>query len=148
MSSSYRSESRADEAAGDDVAEAGADARSTPRVLLLDLEPALGGLVAEWLAGLGIATVATSAGSRESLEPAALAIVDVAFPRQGGAERLQALTRDLPGMPLLALSPAFFAGVAGSSSVARRLGVDEVLPTPVRRDDLIAAVRRLLAPGS
>jgi CheY-like chemotaxis protein len=119
-----------------------------PRVLLLDLEPALGGLVAEWLAALGIATVQAEAGSAESLRPASLAIVDVAFPRQEGARRLQALTGALPGLPVLALSPTFFAGVAGSASVARRLGVAEVLPTPVRRDDLIAAVRRLLPAGS
>ena len=139
--SSDRSEFHGDEIAGAGTAEADPP---SPRVLLLDLEPALGGLVAEWLAALGIATVAATAVSPESLRPAALAIVDVAFPRQDGAPRLQALTKALPGMPLLALSPTFFAGVAGSATVARRLGVAEVLPTPVRRDDLIAAVRRLL----
>lgn len=148
MSSSDRSEASSDGSGGTGIAEAGADASpTTTRVLLLDLEPALGGLVAEWLAALGIATVVANAGAPERLHPAALAIVDIAFPRQGGAERLQALTRVLPGMPLLALSPTFFAGVAGSATVARRLGVAEVLPTPVRRDDLIAAVRRVLGPS-
>jgi CheY-like chemotaxis protein len=115
-----------------------------PRVLLLDLEPMLGALLAEWLAGLGLATVAASANDPESLEPAALAVVDVAFPRQDGERRLRALAQSLHGTPLLALSPTFFAGVAANGSVAQRLGVAEVLPTPVRRDDLIAAVRRLV----
>lgn len=113
-------------------------------VLLLGLEPALGALVAEWLAGHGIATVAANGDLPERLGPAALAIVDVAFPRQDGARRLQALAQSLPDTPVLALSPTFFAGVAASGSVARRLGVAEVLPTPVRRDDLLAAVRRLM----
>ena len=56
-----------------------------------------------------------TAGAPENLRPAALAIVDVAFPRQDGAERLQALARAVPGMPLLALSPTFFAGVAAAA---------------------------------
>ena len=123
-------------------------AAAARRVLLLDLEPALGALLGEWLAEHGIATVAASADSPHRLVPAALAVVDVAFPRQDGARRLQALARSLPAMPVLALSPTFFAGVAASGSVAQRLGVAEVLPTPVRRDDLIAAVRRLVPAAS
>ena len=122
--------------------------QTPPRVLLIDIEPALGALVAEWLAERGLATVAANAESPERHAPAALAVVDVAFPRQDGARRLQALARSLPGTPVLALSPTFHAGVAANGSVAQRLGVAEVLATPVRRDDLIAAVRRLVPVAS
>jgi CheY-like chemotaxis protein len=149
MSSSFGSETLADgvplrvEATGEHGA-----AAAPRRVLLLDLEPALGALIGEWLAELGIATLAASADAPDRLAPAALAVVDVAFPRQDGARRLQALARSLAGTPVLALSPTFFAGVAANGSVARRLGVAEVLPSPVRRDDLLAAVRRLLPAAS
>jgi len=68
----------------------------------------------------------------------------VPFPRQGGSGRLRGLAHDLPGTPILALSPTFFAGVTASGAVAHEIGVAGVLATPVRRDALVAAVRRLL----
>jgi hypothetical protein len=84
-----------------------------------------------------------SAADPESLRARALAS-STSRSRARTASAAARAGASLHGTPLLALSPTFFAGVAANGSVAQRLGVAEVLATPVRRDDLIAAVRRLV----
>jgi CheY-like chemotaxis protein len=114
-------------------------------VLLVDLEPALAGLLAEWLRQAGI-EVCAARGAQASRLPcqAELLVTDIPFPRHGPSPRLQALALAWPGMPVLALSPTFFAGVAVGGEVARHLGVAAVLATPVTRDAWLATVQRLL----
>jgi CheY-like chemotaxis protein len=46
--------------------------------------------------------------------------------------------------PVVALSSNFFARVEANGAVARALGVDAVLPKPLAREALIAAVRTLV----
>jgi hypothetical protein len=46
---------------------------------------------------------------------------------------------------VIALSPTLFPAVARCGEVARQLGADMVLPLPLREDDLLQAVRSLLA---
>ena len=154
------------ELAGPEVARASGGARPAsraPRAVIVDVDPPLASLLVEWLADAGvdavvadagwdvvvadagIEAVGADAGTTTASTPAFdLALVDVPFPRQGGSARLRALARSVAGAPVLALSPTFFAGVAASGTVARELGVAGVLATPVRRDALVAAVRRLL----
>jgi CheY-like chemotaxis protein len=116
-----------------------------PRVLLVDIEPALAGLLAEWLRQAGIDASAAQGAQASSLPcHAELLVTDIPFPRQGASSRLQALALAWPGTPILALSPTFFAGVATGGEVARRLGVAAVLATPVTRNAWLAAVQRLL----
>ena len=45
---------------------------------------------------------------------------------------------------MIALSSNFFPGVESTGAVARELGVAAVLPKPVTREALVAAVRRVL----
>lgn len=120
-----------------------------PRVLLVDIDPALAGLLAEWLRQAGI-HVCAAPGARADTLPrcAELLVTEIPFPRQGPSPRLQALALAWPGTPILALSPTFFAGVAARGEVAQRLGVAAVLATPVSREDWLAAVRRLLERGA
>src|SRR5262245_60728157 len=102
-------------------------------VLLIDIEPALAALIGEWLAGAGLAAVDGTAGE------VALALVELAYPRRDGA-RLRALAARLPGTPIVVLSPTFLGGVCAHGALARELGVAAVLPAPVGRDALLAAV--------
>ncbi len=135
--------SQTSEPAGSEVASAIAAAEERALALLVDVEPSLAALIAEWLAEIGVD--ACSDGAPPPGERAvALVVVDVPYPRREGARRLGAIAAALPDAPILALSPTFFAGVATSGSVARDLGAAGVLATPVRRDALVAAVRRLL----
>lgn len=110
---------------------------AAPRVLLVDLEPSMAALIAEWLAADGLAA---DADASRPEPPAAVILIDVAFPRQGGRERLAALRRAWPGVPVLVLSPTLLPGVSPQGEVARALGAAAVLPSPVSRESLRAAL--------
>lgn len=111
-----------------------------PTILVLDADPALLGLLREWLGDFG--DVATGPGGATA--DCDLVVVDVPYPRQGESNPLRHLAAAHPGRPVLALSPTFFAGIDAHGAVARSLGVAGVLPKPVTREALVAAVRRLL----
>lgn len=123
------------------TARAAAGAGSLPRVLLVDVEPALADLLGEWLAEAGLAT-AVADGDGAS---AALVVIDIPFPRRGVSRRLCDVAAAHPGAPVLALSSTFLPGLAACGAVAGQLGVAAVLATPVRREAWLAAVQRLLA---
>jgi len=115
-----------------------------PRVLGVDDDRLLYGLIEEWLAASGCQV--TSA--RDTTAPASarydVIVVDVPFPRQGGATVLHRLAEAHPATPILALSSTFFDGIGSHGTVARTLGVAGVLPKPLRRETLLAAVRGVL----
>ena len=113
---------------------------ATTRVLLVDADPALQGLLEEWLAALGC-TVETAHCGRDGFD---LIVVDLPSPRQGGTAGLKAVAEAHPRTPILALSSSFFPGVDTTGAVARALGVAGVLAKPVTRAGLLDALRRLL----
>ncbi len=115
------------------------------RVLLLDTDAALIAMIDEWLAAEGCVLVPEPAGRGAPMPGCDLAIVDLPFAREGGDERVRQIAREQPGTPIVALSAAFFPGVATCGSVARALGVNCVLAKPATRQALTQAVRRLLA---
>lgn len=100
------------------------------------------GLLREWLHAAGYRVASGRGGEAGVREQALVTIVDVPFSRHGAAELLEQVARDFPGEPLLALSATFFSNVACGGGCARRLGVAGVLPKPVARDALLAAVER------
>lgn len=111
-----------------------------PGVLLLDIEPSTAALFDEWLArdGRRIWQGDAPAGA------VGLIVIELAYPRQGGRQRLAQLQRQWPGVPVVALSPTFLVGVSPSGEVARQLGAAAVLPAPVSRETLRATVNGLL----
>lgn len=120
-----------------------ATSAEAPAVLLVDLEPSVAALFAEWLAEAGLRAVIGTPGTAGSAA-AAVAVLDLPFPRQGGRERVAQLAGALPGRPVVALSPTFHAGIASRGEVARQLGVHGVVAAPARRDALLHAVRAAL----
>jgi len=120
-----------------------------PSVLVVDADPALLGLLEEWLGAQGLSVVEERTASGEPLENGFdLVVVDVPFPRHCGLEALKRVAHRHPGVPILALSSSFFAGIASTGVVAQALGVAGVLPKPVGREALCAAVRKLLPTSS
>lgn len=113
------------------------------RVLVIDSDPALFGLLQQWLGECGCIAVDASAARKEDRFD--LVIVDIPFPRQGGVELAKRIANEYPSAPILALSSCFFAGIACTGAVARTLGVARVLPKPVSRDTLISTVRTALS---
>lgn len=106
------------------------------RILLVDADEALRGLLEEWLAREGCSLVQ---------ERPDVVVVDLPFPRERGVELLERVARAWPRAPIVALSSNFFPGIEASSAVARALGVASVLPKPLTRDALLAALRRVRA---
>lgn len=117
-----------------------ADAAAPRGVLLLDLEPMMAALFEEWLAAPGRPVWHGTAGRGA----VALVVTVLAFPRQGGSQHLAQLQRAWPGVPVIVLSPTLHAGVPPQGETARQLGAAAVLPTPVSRAALLAAVTRLV----
>jgi CheY-like chemotaxis protein len=113
------------------------------RVLVVDAEPPLVGLLEEWLAPQGFSVWPEGADARAA-DGFELVVVDVPFPRRG-LERLKRIAEEYPATPVLALSSSFFAGIASTGAVARSLGVAGVLPKPLAREVLLAAIGDLLA---
>jgi two-component system, OmpR family, response regulator len=120
-------------------------AERAPRVLVVDADPALLGLLEEWLSGQGLTVVADADEAGQNGFD--LAVVDVPFPRHGGLCQLKRVAERHPGVPILALSSNFFAGIANTGMVARALGVAGALPKPVSREALIDAVGKLVGAG-
>lgn len=114
-----------------------------PKILVVDADPALLGLLGEWLADLAEVTPRRSDAADDGAD-CDLVVVDVPFPRQGESNPLRRLADRHPDTPVLALSSTFFNGIDAHGAVARSLGVGGVLPKPVGREALLAAVRRLL----
>ncbi|NRF66999.1 hypothetical protein HLB44_08400 [Aquincola sp. S2] len=111
------------------------------RVLLHDVEPALAELLDEWLAELGTEPLRSCSSVPDGR--CHLVITAVHYPRQTDALALRQLAAAHVA-PVLVLSPTFFAAIECHGPVAEALGVAGVLPQPVGREALQAAVRRLL----
>jgi DNA-binding NarL/FixJ family response regulator len=114
------------------------------RVLLRGADPALAALLAEWLNE--VADLVLEPEPPAAPAPRAdLHIVDVPFPRRTDPPAGPLQEARGRGVPVLMLSSTFLGAIDCHGPVAAALGVDGVLPKPVARDALLAAVRRLLA---
>jgi CheY-like chemotaxis protein len=119
-------------------------AREPARVLVVNVDTSLAGLLDEWLAPCGCEVVQHADDDDLAQHDLDIAVVDVPFPRQGGLALLQRIAAAHPGKPIVALSSTFFSGIECNGAVARALGVTTVLPMPVSREALTTAVRDLL----
>jgi DNA-binding NarL/FixJ family response regulator len=117
-----------------------------PLIRIIGTDRATLDLLTEWLMSAGFAVANEGRADTATPAPALLAIVDIPFTRHGGREAVQRVATQYPGIPILALSPTFFSNVRCGGECARALGVAGVLPKPVARDALIAAIRDLLRP--
>jgi CheY-like chemotaxis protein len=115
-----------------------AEAPAPPRAMVVDADEALHGLIEAWLAERGVGVAREAPGRYD------LIVVDLPFPRQGRSERLAGLQRAHPHTPIVALSSQFLPGIEAAGAVAQTLGVAGVLPKPLARDALLAAVARLV----
>lgn len=111
-------------------------------VLVIDVDAALTGLFAEWLAPDGIEVwIDDDAAPGTQYD---LLIVDLAFPRQGGRQRVARVAQEHPDTPIIAISSGFLPGGGCCARIAYALGVAAVLPKPMLREQLQGIVHRLL----
>src|SRR5262245_62173624 len=107
------------------------------RALVMDADPAMAGLLAEWLEAQGFCVFEAIPDGHCDLS-----VADVPQPRLGAPDFLRQAARRHPGTPILALSSHFLRGA--DAAVAQALGVAAVLPKPVTRDALAATVKKLV----
>jgi len=103
-------------------------------------------LLAEWLTAEGYDVRTASHGDAAPREPADLVIIDVYMPRHVAVERLHAVRAGHPGVPIVAISGQFRAGVRCEGPAARALGVDRVIAKPFGCEALLEVVRSLIGP--
>ena len=105
------------------------------KVLLVEADPALRGLVEEWLSDDDWTIVEAHPD---------VVLVDLPAPREQGPGVIKRISNAHPHAPVVALSSSFFDGIESNGAIARALGVTSVLPKPLTRDALVAALRRAL----
>ncbi len=122
-------------------------ARGHGHVLLVDDEPLVRSAHRRLLRSLGY-EVTEAADGAEALEqvraaPARyqLVLTDQTMPRLSGAELARLLRAERPGLPVV-LCTGYSDGVDGAR--ARALGLAAILPKPVEREELAAALRRAM----
>lgn len=116
-------------------------ARRPLHALLIDVEPATTELIELWLGAEGW-LLRSDARPGDAVD---IIVVELAFPRRADRQRIRTLAEVWPDVPVIVLSPTFFADVPVQGDVARQLGVAAVLATPLSREALRSTVARLLA---
>jgi CheY-like chemotaxis protein len=117
-------------------------------VLVVDDDELLRDLVADWLEGAGyeVRKAPHCRAALEALEqaPAALIVSDMFMPGACGSLAIAALKRAAPAAPVIALSGYFNSGSGMSAEQALTAGAARALAKPVRRAELLSAVRELI----
>lgn len=117
-------------------------------ILVIDDNPEFRDILRRHLEANGHRTVLAGDGEQglALLEREAIDIVltDILMPQRDGVEVLRETKRRWPGLPVIAISGGGWIKATELLGMAERLGADNVLQKPVRRDDLIRAVDEAL----
>jgi CheY-like chemotaxis protein len=120
---------------------------SEARVLVVDDEPALCEIFAQWMKIAGCRTVRTERDGEEALAavaegPVDVLVTDVRMPRMDGVTLVRRLVERGETIPTIIF-------VSGFGDVDQRemygLGVEAFLSKPLRREELMGAVKRAIA---
>jgi DNA-binding response OmpR family regulator len=101
-------------------------------------------LLLEWLseAGYSVCYGALCDAHRDS--SADLVIVSVFMPKHAGAQWVREVQEAHPGIPLIAISGQFRAGLSAGGATAQSLGVRQVIAKPLIHRDLLEAVQAII----
>ena len=110
-------------------------------IVIIEQDPLIRSLLVEWLTEDGHRVHAASGHDGQRLSDADLLIVDVYMPRNLGSAHVRAAKHTYPGVPIIAISAQFHAGLDCAGPIARALGVDHVIAKPFGREALRHAVR-------
>ena len=118
------------------------------RILLIDDDKPLREIIAATLAHAGHDVMQAADGQRGvelfRIEPADLVITDIIMPGQEGIETIVALHREMPELPIIAMS----GGASHSKfylNMAAQLGAQRALAKPFTSVELLGAVNEVLA---
>ena len=114
------------------------------RIVIIEYDLLIRSLLAEWLTADGYRVHGLAEDNAQTPPPVDLVIVDVYMPRGLGVERLRSARRAYPGVPIIAISGQFRAGLDCAGATAQALGVDRVIAKPFGRKALLHAVRSVI----
>jgi two-component system cell cycle sensor histidine kinase/response regulator CckA len=119
------------------------------KIVIYEENDLMRALLEEWLSEAGY--LVHAAGSHEPQSggptdgrPADLVIVSVYMPKHAGVQLVSKIQAIHPGIPVIAISGQFFAGLTANGAIAQSLGVQQAIAKPLNRLDLLAAVRALV----
>ena len=114
------------------------------RIVIIEDDPLMRSLLAEWLTAEGYCVESVAGDNAQPSPSVDLVIVDVYMPRCLGVERLRSARRTYPGVPIIASSGQFRAGLDCAGPAAQALGVERVMAKPFSREALLDAVRSVI----
>jgi DNA-binding NtrC family response regulator len=113
-------------------------------ILVVDDDALMRNMVSEWLTAAGYSVRQAEHGEAAlamlRIRPAGLVITDMDMPGLDGLQTLAAVRRELPMLPVIAMSGKFGSGQDGSAQTALSLGACKVLAKPFARNALLEAV--------
>jgi len=117
----------------------------TPRILLIEDDPRLAGLVTEYLgeAGLHVSTAATGRAGLDRIdrEPYDAVVLDLMLPDIDGLEVCRQIRATSPDLPVLMLTAR---GDTMDRVVGLEIGADDYMPKPFEQRELLARLRAIL----
>ena len=120
------------------------------RVLVIEDDPILRELVAEWLlaAGYGVGVAAEGGAGLADVRAhrPALVVTDIHMPGIGGAAVISEVARLYPGTLVIAISAHFRSNRWFTPEEAIALGAARALAKPFNRRDMVGAVMELIGP--
>ena len=120
------------------------------RILVIEDDPVLRDLMAEWLVAAGYRVGLAEEGGAgirdaEAHRPA-LVVTDINMPGVGGAAVIAEMARTYPEVPVIAISGHFRSDHGLHAEEATALGAARTLAKPFRRKEMVGAVIELVGP--
>jgi len=118
------------------------------RILVVDDDPQIRALLIQTLEREGYQVLAASDGAqgvrlfREN--PADLIITDIIMPEMDGWEAIVELRKAFPDTRIIAISGGGMLGPSSYLVIAKRFGAERIFAKPLKKEELLQAVRELL----
>jgi CheY-like chemotaxis protein len=121
------------------------------RILVIEDDPILRELLAEWLLAegyhVGVAAEGAAGIADARAHRPALVVTDIHMPGTGGAVVISEVGRIYPGTPVIAISAHFRSNRWFTPEEAVAMGAARALAKPFRRKELLGAVIELVGPA-
>jgi DNA-binding NarL/FixJ family response regulator len=118
-----------------------------PNVVIYEDDVLMRALLEEWLCEAGY-DVSARASRDVRRDDADVVVASVYMPKRAGVEALREIRAAHPNAALIAVSGQFRAGLSVDGAAVRVPGVEHVIAKPLRRDDLLEAVRAMIGAPS
>jgi|ERR1700687_564710 len=120
------------------------------RILVIEDDPILRDLLAEWLLAAGYRVALAAEGGAGIADARAhrpaLIVTDIHMPGIGGKAVISEAGRIYPGIPIIAISGHFHCDQGLTPEAAIVLGAARTLAKPFKRKDMVGAVAELVGP--